>query len=429
MKRITLYHRGIPVTYHRLDKDSFSIGSHPSNDLVLADSGVARRHLVIFRGQGSGSWLARPADETIDIAETEIHPGTRIALGQYVVEIESFGADGARTPESQSDSSVLASPPDLGLVGTSLQIRLLRAEITQLSPLRAPVLVSGETGTGKELVAVGLHKNSDRARGPFVPVNCGGISETLLEDVLFGHERGAFTGANDARRGVFEQASGGTLFLDEIGELPIAQQAALLRVLDDKKVRRMGAECLHKADFRLVTATNRDLQKLIKKGQFRHDLYHRIAALTINTASLRDRPEDVKSLSEHFLLQMADEMGERILDAEALVLLERHHWPGNARELRNVLYRAAATTSCSTLSAGDFDVKILCKAPKRGAFRLDHVPTSKLHALLDKHRGNVAAAARELGVPRTSLRDRLKRHQNPLSVPAPDPTAPVSMAS
>jgi transcriptional regulator with PAS, ATPase and Fis domain len=298
---------------------------------------------------------------------------------------------------------------ELNIVGVSTHLRLLRMEIARLGQLMAPVLIIGETGTGKELVAKGLHIRSNRPTGPFVAVNCGGLTASLLEDTLFGHERGAFTGASGGRKGVFEQANRGTLFLDEIGELPLAQQAALLRILDDKKVRRIGGENAQEVDFRLVVATNRELPKLLKKGHFRLDLYHRIATLQMQTVPLRKRPEDVEHLARYFLVQMAKEMGDRTLSEEAIEVLSAYGWPGNVRELRNTLYRAAAMSSQQMLDVPHFELPAQTAKYPRHSFRLDQLSDAKIEEILFLHGANVAAAARELGVPRTSLRDRLKR--------------------
>jgi DNA-binding NtrC family response regulator len=230
----------------------------------------------------------------------------------------------------------------------------------------------------------------------------------MLEDTLFGHERGAFTGAQTSRRGVFEQANGGTLFLDEIGELPISQQASLLRVLDDKQVRRIGAEGVKRVDFRLVTATNRPLKSFTQTGEFRLDLYHRIATLEIETKPIRERPEDVEPLALHFLELMRDEIGQRALSSSALEKLMSYSWPGNARELKNALYRAAVRSREQELNALHFELSQEGQVRKRPNL-LDQVSDSRIVTVLDKHRGNVAAAARDLGVPRTSLRDRAAR--------------------
>ncbi len=299
--------------------------------------------------------------------------------------------------------------PDLGIVGSSSPICLLRIELARLAPLNAPVLIVGESGTGKELVARGLHTCSRRADNRFVAVNCGALTETMFEDILFGHERGAFTGAGASHCGLFAQAHGGTLFLDEIGELPFSQQAALLRVLDTGIIRRIGAEREEKTDFRLVVATNRNLTEMIEDGAFRLDLYHRLATLKIVTPPLRNRPKDIPLLARHFLDAMEGDVGRRELHRDAVNRLEDHSWPGNARELRNVLYRAAAFANDGAIHACDLDIEVPEKAIKPVVFRLDGVPDSRILETLAKYKGNVAAAARQYGVARTTLRDRVSR--------------------
>jgi DNA-binding NtrC family response regulator len=411
MERITLYHLGVPVTYHTLGDASFSIGAHSSNDLVLAGSGVAERQLVIFRG-ANGLWRARFGTADEGRSETEFSPGTRVAFGAFSVAVEKSAGrtEEASLPEPEASGDEMPEPSDLGIAGVSMQTRLIRMEIARLGPLGAPIVIVGETGTGKELVARGLHACSRRPAGPFVAINCGGLTTSLLEDTFFGHERGAFTGASVARKGVFEQADQGTLFLDEIGELPLSQQAALLRILDEKKIRRIGAEETVDVDFRLIAATNRDLRKLIDQGRFRLDLYHRIAALKITTVPLRDRTDDIAPLASLFLGQMAGDIGERSLSPDAVERLRALPWPGNARELRNTLLRAAAMSSRRILCARDIDSEHAGVArPKRCSFGLDKVPDARIDELIARHGGNVAAAARELGVPRTSLRDRFSR--------------------
>jgi DNA-binding NtrC family response regulator len=404
MERIALYHRGDPITYHTLNKTSFSIGSDQGNDLVLAASGVSERHLVVYC-DSDGRWRARSTSQASDVPETALDSGTRVVLGPYSVEVVKFDSGEVKSPLEQE----VIQSDEQGLVGSSLSMNFLRNEIVRVGPLKAPVLISGETGTGKELVARGLHRRSRGSRGSFVPINCGSMTDSLIEDVLFGHETGAFTGAGSARKGVFEQAGGGTLFLDEIGELPLNQQAALLRVLDDRQIRRVGGDQLIDVDFRLIAATNRDLLKRVETGMFRLDLYHRIAALLIETDSLRNRLDDIELLARHFLQQMAGEVGERDIDADTVAKFKLYSWPGNARELRNCLYRAAAMSDHRVLRAWDFDIELSIEALARQPFRIERLVGSNLEDLLRRNKGNVSAAARELGVPRTSLRDRLKR--------------------
>jgi DNA-binding NtrC family response regulator len=295
----------------------------------------------------------------------------------------------------------------LGWCGGSPVMQQIRFKIETMARLTAPLLITGESGTGKELVAKGLHMLSGRSAGPLAAINCGSFTESLLEDTLFGHERGAFTGALNARRGVFQQADGGTLFLDEIGDLPLPFQAALLRVLDEKRVCRIGAEHSDEVDFRLVAATNRDLNTMIKKRQFRLDLYHRISTLSIETVPLRDHPEDLLELSQFFLTETAEELGRRGIDQSAIEKMAAYDWPGNVRELKNVLYRAAALSDRSTLSAEDINIPV--DGPKKIRCNLQDVSADQLARILASHQGNITAAARALGVPRTSLRDRIRQ--------------------
>ncbi|MDJ0763325.1 MAG: sigma-54 dependent transcriptional regulator [Myxococcota bacterium] len=423
MKRIKLYYQGVLVTYHPLTKGTFSIGTQPDNDLVLAgDPGLAYR-AVVFRSS-DGTWQMRSMCQNGCNMDPVSGTNKRVVLGPFSIELESQDCKSTDLAEPGTE----ALPAELGIVGISTQTRLLRMDIERLARLNVPVLVTGETGTGKELVARGLHCCSNRSSRPFIPVNCGGLTSTLMEDTLFGHDRGAFTGALTKRRGVFEQAHGGTLFLDEIGEMPLAQQAALLRVLDDQQVRRIGSEHPTPVDFRLIAATNRDLSALIAKGTFRLDLFHRIAALQIKTLPLRDRPGDIELLATHFLAQMAKEVGLRRLDRSAVVKLASFSWPGNARELKNALYRAAAMTRSDTLKGAHFELCDQGRKPKRQAFCLDALSDARLEEMMARHRGNVAAAARALGIPRTSLRDRLKRQSRQRDL-TDTSTHPISLAS
>jgi DNA-binding NtrC family response regulator len=300
-------------------------------------------------------------------------------------------------------------PPDLGMVGDSSMMRVTRDALVRLARLRAPVLVTGETGTGKDLAARALHGCSPRAEQPFVALNCGSLTETLAEDVLFGHERGAFTGAGGTRRGAFERAHRGTLFLDEIGELPLPQQAMLLRVLDDGRVTRLGGHSEAAVDVRVLAATNRDLLRATEIGTFRLDLYHRLATLRVEMPPLRDRPDDIPALARHFLAAMADDVGEQTLDDTALELLAAHSWPGNARELRNLLYRAAAMSARGVLGASDLGLTPIPPRNRPRPFRLEELPDGRVEQIVAEHKGNVAAAARELGLPRSTVRDRMRR--------------------
>jgi two-component system response regulator HydG len=229
------------------------------------------------------------------------------------------------------------------LVGGSASLAAAVELATRVAPTRSTVLLTGETGTGKELFAELIHARSTRARGPFVQVNCAALPETLLESELFGHERGAFTGADRTRIGRFEQANGGTLFLDEIGDMSTATQAKLLRALQDQEFHRLGGTHALRTDARIVAATNRDLEAAIRAGRFREDLYFRLDVIGIRLPPLRERPGDVEALARHFLGELARTLGRPLegFDDATLAALRVHPWPGNVRELRNVVERAA----------------------------------------------------------------------------------------
>lgn len=243
-----------------------------------------------------------------------------------------------------------------GMVGSSPAIREVFRKIALFAPSDAAVVITGETGTGKELVAKALHDQSLRRDGPFIAVNCSAISEELLESELFGHEKGAFTGALRTHRGRFERADGGTLFLDEVGDMPTNTQAKLLRVLEEGTIERVGAEREQRVDVRIVAATNIPLEQAVGTGGFRADLYHRLSVLRIHLPPLRERPEDIPFLVEHFLNLFSRKYGRRIyrLTSDAIGLLQAYLWPGNIRELRNVLERVFIETQAEVIGARAF---------------------------------------------------------------------------
>jgi sigma-54 specific flagellar transcriptional regulator A len=243
-----------------------------------------------------------------------------------------------------------------GMVGNSPAIREVFRKIAMYAPSDAAVVITGETGTGKELVARALHDQGLRSDAPFIAVNCSAISEELLESELFGHEKGAFTGALRSHRGRFERADGGTLFLDEVGDMPLNTQSKLLRVLEEGTIERVGAEREQKVDVRILAATNVPLEQAVGTGRFRADLYHRISVLRIHLPPLRDRIEDIPYLVEHFLKIFARKYGRRIyrLTPEAVSLLQAYMWPGNVRELRNVLERVFVETQADVIGARAF---------------------------------------------------------------------------
>jgi DNA-binding NtrC family response regulator len=285
---------------------------------------------------------------------------------------------------------------------------------------RAPstVLVSGESGTGKELIARAIHYESDRVGGPFVAVNCKAFSEGVLESELFGHEKGAFTGADAARVGLFEEAVGGTLFLDEIGEVSIDFQAKLLRVLQEKQVRRVGGAGARDVDVRLVAATNRDLRSEVAAGRFREDLYFRLAVIPIQLPPLRDRADDIVPLTQHFLAKWNAELGRELegLSDDVARYLSDHDWPGNVRELENTIERGVALARGSRIEMEDLLVDALAHAePASGEPQnlhdfLDRAAGDRIRAVLSEVGGKRVEAARRLGIDRTTLYRLMRKY-------------------
>ena len=263
--------------------------------------------------------------------------------------------------EKKTASSPAAfSYDDMGLLGRSPAMIDLYKEIARVAPTRATVLIVGESGTGKELVARAIHQHSSRSNGPFIPVNCGALTETLLEAELFGHVRGAFTGAANDRKGLWEEAEGGTLFLDEIGETSPAMQVKLLRALQEGEIRRVGASKSARIDARVVAATNRDLEKEVKNGRLREDLFYRLSVVTLRVPSLRERRTDIPLLADRFLHLASDrlERGPFRFTEETIRTLAAYHWPGNVRELESVVEYAALHARGNEVTAEDLPEKL-----------------------------------------------------------------------
>jgi len=300
------------------------------------------------------------------------------------------------------------------LLGRSRAMQAVLDQARAVAESDASVLLLGESGTGKELVAQALHWHSARRSGPFVPVNCAAVPETLLESELFGHEKGAFTGAQQKRVGLFAQAHGGTLFLDEIGDLPLALQVKLLRVVQDRAVRPVGGAEARHLDLRIITATNRDLATLVQEGKFREDLYYRLAVIPIRLPSLRERPEDIPLLAEHFLRLAAARLGKTptgFADDAAAWMLE-HRWPGNVRELENLVERAAVLARGPVITLADLHTEFSV-APGASSLRptLDEMTGQYIQRVLDEVQGDKDAAAKILGVSVRTLQRRAARAQ------------------
>lgn len=318
---------------------------------------------------------------------------------------------------ADSPAVLLSMSEEAGLLGRSSSMIELFKKIARIAPARSTVLISGESGTGKELVAKAVHRYSERSEGPFIPVNCGALTETLLEAELFGHTRGSFTGAHADRRGLWEEAGGGTLFLDEIGEMSPAMQVKLLRALQEGEVRRVGASRPVKVDARVIAATNRDLEAEVKAGRFRQDLYYRLSVVTLKAPPLRERRGDIPALVERFQRNASLMVGRPLsVSEEALGLLVSYDWPGNVRELESAVESAALNARGEKIAAEDLPEKLQvgggrARAATRASFAnlyidfpsLDELERRYLVYLLDAVGGSRTRAAEILRINRRTL--------------------------
>lgn len=316
------------------------------------------------------------------------------------------------------------------IIGQSPEMQEVLETVKQVAPSRATVLLLGESGTGKELVAHALHQLSPRHKGPFVAVHCAALTPTLLESELFGHEKGAFTGATERRRGRFELADGGTLFLDEVGEIDAAIQVKILRVLEERRFERVGGTEPIDVDVRLIAATNRDLKKLVEEGKFREDLFFRLDVVSIRLPPLRERTGDLPLLVHHFIKLFAKENGKAIdgITPDALAALQAYSWPGNVRELRNVIERMVVLSRGDRLTLRDVPPHIRGESSpglsaRGGSLSLEEHEKQMIIRALKLHGGNVTRAAQELGISRRTLHRKINEYG--LRHPAPEGIDPV----
>jgi transcriptional regulator with GAF, ATPase, and Fis domain len=389
-------------------------GSAPAVDVRVADPAVSRLHAELEL-RDDGVWVRDLGSRNgtfvdgVLVGLARVPEGGRVTLG---------GATLTLTYATEPTAVELHPGESFGpLLGRSVVMRELFARLARVAGSQAAVLIQGETGTGKEVVAEAIHAASPRAAQPFVIVDCGALPEHLLESELFGHAKGAFTGAVAARAGAIESADGGTVFLDEIGELPIAMQPKLLRAIESRSVRRLGETAYRQVDVRFVAATHRDLRLMINQGAFREDLYFRIAVLPVTVPPLRARPDDVPVLARHFLPPGA----AGALPADLLRELAARPWLGNVRELRNFVERA--------ITLGPREALALSSPPPGGApgaglpavddtvpFKdlrerwVDHLEREYVRALLAKHGGNVSAVAQAAGLDRTYVHRLIRKH-------------------
>jgi DNA-binding NtrC family response regulator len=410
-----------------VDRDVVIVGKMPDCDLVLTDPTVSRRHLRIARASGD-QWIVADLGSTngtfvrgARIHEAPIEAGALLRAGEV---------DLAFLPERE-DFVVPLWPEDrLGpLIGRSQAMRRLFALISRTAKTDATLLIEGETGTGKGLVAKTVHQESLRQKGPHVVVDCGAVQRQLVESELFGHEKGAFTGAYQKRAGAFEIASGGTIFIDELAELGLDLQPKLLRVLDAREVRRIGSTSPIPIDIRVVCASRRDLSREVEKGVFREDLFFRVSVIVLRIPPLRERPEDIPLLADTFMKEIGEMRNVRVprLDAETLDRLTSHDWPGNVRELRNTIERAVLL---SAVRAGDrleiaelspgahgkgargaemaFDPSLSFSESKDAW--LEKREKTYVRWLLERNENNISAAAREARMDRKYLHKLIKKH-------------------
>ncbi|MEJ7597222.1 MAG: sigma 54-interacting transcriptional regulator [Kofleriaceae bacterium] len=394
--------------------EQLAIGTAESSNLRLADPAVSRFHvelratlggiLVVDHGSTNGTFAGG-----IRIDRGVVPPRTALRLGDTTVRID----DAEPVQIELLDDDALA-----GVIGKSAVMRRLMAQVAKVAASEVSVLVSGESGTGKELVARALHDLGPRRSGPFVTLDCGSLPPTLIGSELFGHERGAFTGADRTHVGAFEAAHGGTLFLDEIGELQPAIQSTLLGVLERRKVRRLGGRAEIAVDVRVVSATHRDLRAEVNRGGFRLDLFYRLAVVTLQIPPLRERPDDIPALVEYFLRDAGwDQPIEGLISRAAMDALSRLHFAGNVRELRNLVEAAVAMGEPPSLAPGPAPIGAALQAELSLPYKearsavLDQFETQYLDALLERTGGNVSAAARLARMTRSHLTDLIAKRR------------------
>ncbi len=414
-----------------IERERATVGRSLICDLVLSDTSVSGMHFEIQALERG--FLLRDLESTngtfcgeIAVREVWIRHGQTVRIGQTTLRFEPL--------EGTVDINASARDSFYDLVGKSVRMREIFHLLERVAPTELTVLVRGETGTGKELVARALHHAGKRRAAPLVVQDCSAIAKELIESTLFGHERGSFTGANDRRTGCFEQADTGTIFLDEVGELDLSLQPKLLRVLETRNIKRVGGGKEIPVDVRVVAATNRDLRKMVSQGSFREDLYYRLSVVTVELPALRERPEDIPLLVEGFLAQAAQrrfpEENKRFeVTTEAMSRLCAYGWPGNIRELKNTVERAAQLAERLTLDVPDLLPSSQRSLPEgvsaSSAARfveeglpfkeakqriLDQFEGAYLKCLLDKNAGNVTRSAQAAGLTRYHLRELAKRY-------------------
>lgn len=367
---------------------------HPETIVILMTAHASAETAVSAMKSGAADYLIKPfsLDELVMLVKRQLHSRKL--------------ADKVEVLTTDLDRYVSTN-----FVGTSAALKVVLDMVQRVAKTDAGVMITGESGSGKELVARAVHAASPRADGPFVAINCAALPETLLESELFGHEKGAFTGASARKRGRFEVADGGTIFLDEVGEIPLGVQAKLLRALEDKTFNRVGGTAQLRVDARVVAATNRDLLVEMREGRFREDLFFRLNVFPIHVPALRERPEDIKVLADHFLRQFD---ANAILSVSAMNAMEAYSWPGNVRELKNVLERATILSDTGTIEPGHLHLlpeeNVSVRQPAESKEGIAAVERQMIERALEESRGNKTEAAKKLEITRRMLYSRMKKH-------------------
>jgi len=347
-------------------------------------------------GEGAYDFLAKP----VDLTELKVI----LKRAAYVLNLERNYRDLETTGEDSGFE---------GMIGGSQKIRQLFNSICKVAATNVPILILGESGTGKEMAARAIHRRSSRREGPFIPINCGAIPPNLLESELFGHEKGAFTGAHERRQGRVEQATGGTLFLDEIGELPLSLQVNLLRFLQEHTISRVGGRQPIDVDVRVIAATNTDLRDLKKNGDFRDDLYYRLAVVVLDLPPLREREGDIPLLAKSFLRKFAGNSDDKTIAfaPQALKVMEQYHWPGNVREMENQIKRALIMAEGKRVRARDFDFGNSGSGTPGLTLReaRERLEKNMLERALLRRKGKITAAANDLGISRPTLYEMMEK--------------------
>jgi DNA-binding NtrC family response regulator len=376
-----------------------TLGSGVHADVRVDDKTVSSRHARLEATSSGVRVEDLDSRNGVHVGSARVHAAwlvgdrSTFVIGQTTVTV---------TPLRECAEESSQAESICGVIGSSIPMRRLFLEVRRCASLRAPVLVQGESGSGKDVVARAIHELSGRS-GPYVPLNVGALPESLADAELFGHRRGAFTGAVASRAGAFEHAHGGTLFLDEIAELSPAVQVKLLRVVEDGKIRPVGGLEVASVDVRIVSASWSPLDECVASGRFREDLYHRISTFVIRVPPLRSRKSDISALCRTFLRRLEGEVGEKALTSSALARLVSHSWPGNVRELGAVLYRAAVSSG-PKIDASQVEAAL----DRRAKTRPRALSSPEAAALLERA-GSVSAAARAAGVPRSTFRSWLAK--------------------